>query len=258
MLEPKQIETDDVIVQIGAKAGGNRLGDFEGRKLDGALSDRVAHQRRGGDRARRSAVKKPLHLPIPYHAIEQAGPAGALAGAEHGPHQRKGAGGLNQQPARTIGHALLVQFRQSPLEIVVHQRDSEVRRALDDANAEFAQGGAERRRTVHVDRLNTHPAIFQILLGHSGRQAEARPVTLHGATGRTRRWNDIAPLNQPLEGFLDLVGRKIFRQFAGEFAESSCGPSRSRTPARNRVRREERTSGPRNRDRRHPVAARRR
>ena len=66
-----------MIVQLGAKAGSDRLGDFEGRKLDAALSDRVARERRDGDRARRSAVEKSLDLPISYHAIEQAGPAGA-------------------------------------------------------------------------------------------------------------------------------------------------------------------------------------
>ena len=41
----QQIVTDDVIVQLGAKAGSDRLGDFEGGKLDCALSERVAGER---------------------------------------------------------------------------------------------------------------------------------------------------------------------------------------------------------------------
>ena len=49
----QQIVADDVIVQFGAKAGGDRLGDFERRKLDRALSERLAGQRRDGDGARR-------------------------------------------------------------------------------------------------------------------------------------------------------------------------------------------------------------
>src|ERR1700684_4252810 len=83
----QQIVADDVIVQFGAKAGGNRLGDFEGRKLDSAFSERVADQRRDGYRARLSAVEKSLDLPVPDHPVEQARPAGALAWPEHGSHQ---------------------------------------------------------------------------------------------------------------------------------------------------------------------------
>jgi hypothetical protein len=41
----QQIVTDDVIVQLGAKAGRDRLGDFEGGKLDGAMPERVAGER---------------------------------------------------------------------------------------------------------------------------------------------------------------------------------------------------------------------
>ena len=38
----QQVEADDVIAQLRAKAGGDRFRDFDGRKLDGALSERVA------------------------------------------------------------------------------------------------------------------------------------------------------------------------------------------------------------------------
>src|ERR1700730_17390879 len=36
----EQIEADDVIAQIGAKLGGDRFGDLDGRKLDRTLSER--------------------------------------------------------------------------------------------------------------------------------------------------------------------------------------------------------------------------
>ena len=38
----QQIETDDVIAQIRAKVGGDRFGDLDSRKLDAALSERLA------------------------------------------------------------------------------------------------------------------------------------------------------------------------------------------------------------------------
>ena len=41
----QQIVTDDVIVQFGAEAGCNCLGNFEGAELDRALSERVADER---------------------------------------------------------------------------------------------------------------------------------------------------------------------------------------------------------------------
>jgi hypothetical protein len=51
----QKVEADDVIVQLGAKPGGDRLGDFDGGKLDAALPQGVAGQRRNRDGARRSA-----------------------------------------------------------------------------------------------------------------------------------------------------------------------------------------------------------
>src|SRR6476619_866285 len=41
----QHIVADDVIVQLGAKASGDRLGNFEGSKLNRALSERVAGER---------------------------------------------------------------------------------------------------------------------------------------------------------------------------------------------------------------------
>jgi hypothetical protein len=85
-----------MIAQVGTESACNRLGDFNGGELDGALPERSAGQRRDGDGARRSAVEKTLDLAVADHAVEQAGPASTLAGAEHGSHQRKHARGLHQ------------------------------------------------------------------------------------------------------------------------------------------------------------------
>ena len=41
----QQIVADDVIVQLGAKASSDRFGNFEGSKLNRALSERVAGER---------------------------------------------------------------------------------------------------------------------------------------------------------------------------------------------------------------------
>ena len=170
-----------------------------------------------------------------------------LPGLNTGPDQGKGAGGLHEQPGRMIRHPLPVQFGQSSFEIVVDQRDRQVGGALDDANAELAQRGAERSRTLHVDRFNAHPTISEILLRDSRRQAKARPVAGHGAGGSGRCRDDIAALNQPLEGFLDLVGRKIFAPARERVPEGFFRPLPWRWQARNKARRAGRTSGPRNR-----------
>ena len=87
-----------------------------------------------------AAVEKSLDLAVPDHAIEQAGPAGAVARPEHGSHQRKGAGGLHEQPGGPVRHPLPVQFGQPPFEIIVGQRDRQVGGPVDDADAEIAQG----------------------------------------------------------------------------------------------------------------------
>ncbi len=156
-----------------------------------------------------------------------------------------------------LRHALLVQFGQPSFEIIVHQRDRQVRRAIDDANAEFAQGGTEFRRALHVDRFNAHPAISEILLRHAWRQAEARPIAGYSAGGRVRCRNDIAALDKPLESFLDLVGWKIPSPVRQRALESSCRPFRWRRRGRNKARREGRTCGPRSRGRRRRAAAHR-
>ena len=142
-------------------------------------------------------------------------------GREHRPHQGKNAGGLDQQPGRAVRQMLPVQFGQSSFEIVVHQRDRQVGERFDDANAELAQRGAEFRRTLHVDRLNAHTTVLEISLRGLRRQPEARPIGRRGASGRARCRKDIAAVEQPLQRFVDLVGRKISLQLANEFPNSS-------------------------------------
>ena len=122
----QQVEARNMIAQIGAKAGGDRFGDFDRCKLDGGLPQRVTDKWGDRDGPRRAALEKSLDLPIPDHAVEHAGPAGALTRPEHRSHQRKNAGRLHKQPRRLVRHALLVQFRKLPLEIIVHQRNRQI------------------------------------------------------------------------------------------------------------------------------------
>ncbi|MGY4466612.1 hypothetical protein ACVWWK_002294 [Bradyrhizobium sp. LB9.1b] len=136
---PGQVEARDMIAEISAKSGGDRLRDFNRSEVDPGLSYGVADQGRYRDRLRHSAVEKPLDLAIADHAIVQAGPAGALARHEHRSHQRKHAGRLDQQPGRPGGHAFAVQLGEPPLEVIVHKRDDKPGRPLGDSNPELAQ-----------------------------------------------------------------------------------------------------------------------
>src|SRR5262252_4223069 len=124
----QQVEADDVIAQLSAKTGGDRFGDLDGCKLDGALPEHVPGQWRNGDAAGLSAVEERLDLPVPFHPLGKTHPTGAFAWAEHRPHQGENAG------------------------------------RLDDANAELAQGGPEFRCSLHIDRLNAHATFLEISL----------------------------------------------------------------------------------------------
>ena len=182
-------------------------------------------ERRDGDAARLPAVEQRLDLAVSFHAIGKTGPTGALARAEHRPHQGKNAGGLDQQPGRTVRQMLPVQFGQSPFEIIVHQRDRQVGGALHDANAQPAQGGAEFLAALHVDRLNANATVLEIFLRDPRRQAEARPIGGRGVCrGRPPFRADIAAVDQPLQGFVDLVGRKFFPQAANDLPNALSAP----------------------------------
>ena len=214
-----------MIAQIGAKLGGDCFRDLDGRKLDRALSERVPSQRRNGDAARLPAVEQRLDLPVPFHAIGKTSPTGALARAEHRPHQRKNAGRLDEQPGRTVRQMLPVQFGQLCFEIIVHQRDRQVGGALHEANAQLAQGSAEFLAALHVDRLNAHTTFTEIFLRDLRRQAEARPIGGRGVfRGRSPFRADIAAVDQPFQGFVDLVGRKFLAQAANDLPDALSGP----------------------------------
>src|SRR3954447_4239615 len=115
---------------------------------------------------------------------------------------------------------LLVQFGQPSFEIVAHQRGRQVRRALYDANAEIAEGLAEFTLSVHVERMNAYPALAQVFLGDLGRQPKAGPIAGHSIGRSARCRQDVAPLDQPLERFLDFLGGKKRLEFTNEFSKA--------------------------------------
>ena len=67
-----------MIVQVGAKAGRDRLRDLGRREIDGALSERVASERRSRNAAGLLAVEERLDLAVAVHALGETAPAGTL------------------------------------------------------------------------------------------------------------------------------------------------------------------------------------
>jgi hypothetical protein len=217
-----------VILQVRAKVRGDRLRDLNRRKLDGTLTERVARERRSRDAARLFAIEERLDLPVPFHPVGETGPAGALTRGEHRPDQRKDAGGLDQQPGRLVRQMLPVQCVELPFEVIAHQYDREVRSAaLDDANAKRRQSGFEFRCPRDVDRLNAHANLLEVRIGHPRRKPEARPI---GGRGTLRRAgggrDDEAAIDQPIQGFLDFVRRKIPFHLTKDLAKSLSGTYR--------------------------------
>ncbi len=172
-----QIKADDVVAQISAKAGGDGLGDFDRRKLDAALPEGVAGERRNRNRMRRCAIEKALDLAVSDHAVEQAGPARGFARAEQRSDQRKRAGRLHQQPGGAFGDVLPVQFGEALVEIIADQHYRQIGGARDDADTEFAQGGCELLCALHVDCLNANARALEVLFRQARRQAEASPIS---------------------------------------------------------------------------------
>ena len=179
-----------MIAQIRAKIGDDRLGDLDGCKLDAALSDRMAGERRNSDAADLLAVEQRLDLTVAFHAIGNARPARTLARVEHRTHQGKNAGGLHEDPLRAVRQMLSVQFVQPSFEIIAHQRDRQVGGALDDTDAQPLQGDLELGRTLHVDGLDAHTTLPEISSAISGdrprlaQQAATAPAEARDA-GRT-------------------------------------------------------------------------
>src|SRR5262249_48956129 len=154
----QQVEADDVIAQVGAKICGDGFCDLDRRKLDAALSQHVAGQRRSGDAACSSAVEQALDFSVALHPCGKTCPAGALTWREERPHQRKNAGRLDEQPGRAVRPMLPVQFGQAAVEIIVDQRDRQLAGTLRDAYTQATQSGVELCCALHVDCLNAHAA----------------------------------------------------------------------------------------------------
>ena len=85
-------------------------------------------------------------------------------------------------------------------EIIAHQRDRQVGGALDDANAQLSQRGAEFLGALHVDRLDAHATVLQIAFSVRRRQPEARPIGGGAARRGARRRNDVAAVEQAASG----------------------------------------------------------
>src|SRR6516225_7986007 len=138
--------------------------------------------------------------------------------------------GLSTGP--TKGQMLLVQFSQPSFQIITRQRDRQVGGTLHDANAQPPQGSAELGCTLHVDRLNAHTTFLEIFLRDLGRQAQARPIGGYGVRRSARFRDDKAAIDQPLQGFMDLVGWKLSLQ-RERAPENSFHPRLLRKPACN-------------------------
>ena len=186
-----------MIAQFGTKAGRDRLGNLDRRKRDTALSERALGKGRNSDTPRRTMIEKRLNLPVPAHSLGETAPACAFAGAEDRSDQRKNAGWLCEQPARTVRQMLLVQLGQPAIEIIAYQRDRKIGRARYDANAELGQRSAKLSCTFDLDRLNAHAALAKIFLSGFRRKPEARPIGCGYSGVRARCGQYKIAVNEP-------------------------------------------------------------
>ena len=225
----QQVEADDMVVQVGAKSAGDGLDDLDGGEPDRAS---CAPRSRRGARQPRSEPpcdRKSFDLPVPFHAIGKASPAGALSWAENRTDQGKNTGRLRQQPFLLLRQPLAVEVRKLSIEIVVHQNNGQLGRVIDDANAEFPQRGVEFARS---DRCrgwqDPHPDLREILRGGIGAKPEARPIACRHAVNQVRG-NDKAAIEQTLEGFVDLDRGEFTGKHADDgFATLSGAYARSK------------------------------
>ncbi len=189
--------------------------------MDSGLSEHVPRERRNGDAAGLSAVEERLDLPVPFHPLGEAGPARAsLPRSEDRPDKGKNTGRLDQRPGRVVQQMLLVPFGQLRFEIIVHQGDRQVGGALDDSNSEPGEGRAELCRPLNVEGLNAHATFLEISRRGLRQKAEARPIGGYSPVRKARRRKDIAALDQPLQGFVDLVGGEIRLQIANKLPKA--------------------------------------
>ena len=106
-----------------------------------------------------------------------------LPGLNTGPTRGKMPEGWTSSQGVRSDRCCRLSSARRAFEIIAHQRDRQIGRALHDANAQPAQGGAKLRCTLHVDRLNAHATLLEIFLRVLRRQAEACPIGGHGAGG---------------------------------------------------------------------------
>src|SRR6202048_2674390 len=214
----QEIETDDVIVELGPKRGGDRFCNLHRCELDAAAPHRVACERRDRDRLRAGAIEQSLDLPVALHALGKTHPAGALARPQPRAHQRKNAGGLREQPQGAVREMPGVQLCQASIEIIVHQGDGEIGRALADTNAKIIQRPFELGGTRDLDCLNADTTFFQIPLDGFGRNAKACPISARGVRQSERPRRCKASLDEPIDRFVHLVRRKFLLQLAHDLA----------------------------------------
>ena len=79
-------------------------------------------------------------------------------------------------------------------------------------------------RAFHVNRLKAYATPLQVFLRSLGREAEARPIGGgRRIRGRAALRHDVAPVEQPLQGFVDLVGGKFLFQIASDLSKAPSG-----------------------------------
>ena len=110
------------------------------------------------------------------------------------------------------------------VEVVVRQRDGQVGRALHHAHPELTERSGKLLRAFHVNRLKAYATPLQVFLRSLGREAEARPIGGgRRIRGRAALRHDVAPVEQPLQGFVDLVGGKFLFQIANDLSKAPSG-----------------------------------
>src|SRR6516164_7569839 len=117
---------------------------------------------------------------------------------------------------------LPVELSQPPFEIIAHQHDGEVGGTLADANSQRAQRGTHLICSAHIHRLNAHATFFEIALRSLGRKAEARPISGRRAQRSAGRRDNEAAIQEPLEGFPDLVRLKVWFQLGNDLPKAAC------------------------------------
>ncbi|MGB6540350.1 MAG: hypothetical protein WBF03_05655 [Xanthobacteraceae bacterium] len=164
-------------------------------------------------------------MPVPLHPIGETHPARTHAPTEQRPDQRINTGKLDRQPSLSVGQPIAVEFGKPPLEIVAHQDDGQLGVAINDANAEFAEGGLQFLRPGAAERLNLHGNLLQVFRYIIRQQPQTGPVGRSGIARRGRP-HDEPPIEQASDGILDLRSGKIRNKGTDHFAKALPSPDR--------------------------------